>query len=239
MRLIPATASSMDRELLRRRAIGLVLVVIIHILGFLLLLSLAPQVLQRITPDLKSFPLMSYSEKPAPKPAARSDAPRGKTQPVPKPQTPVPVPPLPTNLILMTSEQFRATDIANIRPQRADSSTGHGGAGNDVAEGPGEGPGGAKLYPADWYREPTTAEMAFYLKDKRQAGWAMIACRTAPDFRVEDCREMTESPSGSGLAGALRQAAWQFRVRPPRIGGKPQMGVWVRILFDFQVGVIK
>lgn len=229
----------MDRELLRRRAIGLVLVVIIHILGFLLLLSLAPQVLQRITPDLKSFPLMSYSEKPAPKPAARSDAPRRKVQPVQKPQPPVPVPQLPTNLILMTSEQFRATDIANIQPQRADSSTGHGGAGSEVAEGPGEGPGGEKLYPADWYREPTTAEMAFYLKDKRQAGWAMIACRTAPDFRVEDCREMSESPSGSGLAGALRQAAWQFRVRPPRIGGKPQMGVWVRILFDFQVGVIK
>lgn len=239
MRLIPATASSMDRELLRRRAIGLLLVVIIHILGFLLLLSLAPQVLQRIAPDLKSFPLMSYSEKPAPKPAAQSDAPRRKTQPVSRPQPPVPVQQLPPNLILMTSEQFRAADIANIRPQRADGSTGHGGAGNEVAEGPGEGPGGQKLYPADWYREPTTAEMAFYLKDKRQTGWAMIACRTAPNFRVEDCQEMSESPSGSGLAGALRQAAWQFRIRPPRIGGKPQLGVWVRILFDFQVGVIK
>ncbi|WP_238147130.1 hypothetical protein [Rhizorhabdus dicambivorans] len=158
---------------------------------------------------------------------------------MPQPQTPVPVPQLPPNMILMTSDQFRASDIANIRPQQADAATGNGGGGSEVAQGPGEGPGGEKLYPADWYREPTTAEMAFYLKGRSQAGWAMIACRTAPAFRVEDCQEMGESPSGSGLAGALRQASWQFRVRPPRIGGKPQMGVWVRILFDFQLGVIR
>lgn len=226
-------------ELLSRRAIGIAAVIVIHVLGFLLLLSLAPDALRRAMPELKSFPLQSYSEKPAPKPAARSDAPRRRIEPVQRPTTPVPVPQLPPNMILMTSEQFRASDIANVRPQRADAGTGSGGTGNEVAQGPGEGPGGEKLYPADWYREPTTAEMAFYMKGRSQAGWAMIACRTAPQFRVEDCREMGESPTGSGLASALRQAAWQFRVRPPRIGGKPQMGVWVRILFDFQTGVIK
>ena len=35
------------------------------------------------------------------------------------------------------------------------------------------------------------------------------------------------------LAKALRLAAWQFLVKPPRIDNKPQLGVWVRIHFGF------
>lgn len=79
---------------------------------------------------------------------------------------------LPSNIIWMTSEEFKATDINNIRPQHADSGAGTGNSGDAEAKGNGEGPGGEKLYPADWYREPTDAEMAYYMKGKSQSGWA-------------------------------------------------------------------
>lgn len=240
MQMTPATPSSIDRALVRQRAISFVLVVIIHVLGFLLLLSLSPETLKRITPEIKSFPLLSFSERPAPKVAATSAAAKRKVV-VERPNTPI-IPTksqLPSNIIWMTSDEFKASDIRDFRAQHADSGAGDGSSADANAKGNGEGPGGERLYPADWYREPTDAEMAFYMKGKNQSGWGMIACRTIADYRVEDCRELGESPQGSGFARALRQAAWQFKVRPPRIGGKPQIGTWVRIVYDLKVGVVK
>ncbi|OYU33363.1 hypothetical protein [Novosphingobium sp. PASSN1] len=144
----------------------------------------------------------------------------------------------PPGFIRMSREDIAKADISRIKPAGGSSgSTGASSGGGGSAEGTGDGPGGARVYNAEWYREPTRAELSPYMSAARGSSsgdWAMIICRTVERFHVEDCREVDESPRGSGLARALRQAAWQFLVRPPRVDGKPQLGTWVRIRFDFK-----
>lgn len=99
----------------------------------------------------------------------------------------------------------------------------------------GTAPDGSPLYAASWYREPYDSELAGYLSTANSPGWGMIICRTAPDWRVEDCEVMGESPQGSGIARATLAAAWQFQVRPPRLDGEYQVGAWVRIRMDYGI----
>jgi len=143
---------------------------------------------------------------------------------------------LPEGFIQLSRADMASSDIGRMR-SAAPAGGGTGTAGGGGGSGDGEGPGGAHLYSAEWYREPTRAEIDGYLPANRDPGdWGVIACRTAEKFHVEDCRELGESPPGSGMARVLRQASWQFLVRPPRVDGKPIIGAWVRIRFDFIKG---
>jgi protein TonB len=97
----------------------------------------------------------------------------------------------------------------------------------------GTAPNGEPLYAASWYREPERRMLSAYLSTARGPGWGLIACRTAPDYRVEDCVPLDEYPQGSQINRAVLAAAWEFRVRPARIGGRSQVGSWVRIRIDY------
>jgi protein TonB len=98
----------------------------------------------------------------------------------------------------------------------------------------GTAPNGQPLYAAAWHRRPRDQEMRGYLSTA-QPGYAQIACRTVPDFRVENCVLEAEYPSGSDMGRAVLAMAWQFRVRPPMLGGRYQVGEWVRIRITYTV----
>lgn len=123
----------------------------------------------------------------------------------------------------MSKEDMASADISKLPAESGQ------GADSEIV---GRGPNGEALYAAEWAREPTNAELAYYLPHNRVEGFGLVACKTMPDDRVDDCQELDQTP-GSHLASAVRQAAWQFRVRPPRKGGRPLIGSWVRIRIDY------
>ncbi len=177
------------------------------------------------------FPQQSGSKATHPHTARHASATPRTQPPVPQPQVvkpPVPV----TQLLHLSQAEYAASDISKL-PSHAEEG-GSDSGGSSATYGPGEGPGGVHLYNAEWYREPTHAELATYLSQTNAPGeWAVIACRTIEHYHVENCQELDESPPGSGLARALRLAAWQFLVRPPRKDGHVLIGSWVRIKFTF------
>ncbi|WEK43086.1 MAG: hypothetical protein P0Y64_17395 [Candidatus Sphingomonas colombiensis] len=169
-----------------------------------------------------------------------------KHQAAPPPRaTSAPTPPITLpGVIMLSRADFAASDIGRIKSQRDQTASANGETGDHATPNgsqvaaAGGAPGGEDLYYAEWYREPTHAEMATYLPARQAAGWGMVICRIAERYHVEDCREIGETP-GSGISRALRQASWQFLVRPPRVGNRPMIGAWVRIKFDLIEGAVK
>lgn len=176
----------------------------------------------------------SRAGSPSPKPVTvreRQPRPVPPRPPVilPKPAAP---PNRPLDLLVLSREEMAAADISKLG-----TAAGRGVAvaeANDDSPVVGRGPRGETLYAAEWAREPTDTELRGYLPQNAPDGYGLIACKTAPQNRVEDCVELGQSPRGSRLASAVRQAAWQFRVRPPRKNGRPLIGEWVQIRIEYR-----
>ena len=218
----------------RQRLLVIGLTLLAELLFLLMLLGLGPSSWaekDRSTPTEVTFlpdEVAVVRAEPAPEAAS-------KTVPKPKPVTHVPyIPPSPLTkspYLKLTSEEFAAADISKLGSAGGKGSATHGASSASV----GVGPGGATLYKAEWFRHPSDAELNGYMtKNVEPGSWAEVACKTIADNRVENCQALDESPPGSGLARAIRLAGWQFRIRPPRVDGKPLVGTWVLVHIDFK-----
>ena len=234
-----------DETPLRRRVSGLALALAIEI--FLLLAFFTLDFTPHRRPEYKGGSLATFDlaaenevlEKTAQKQAAATKQPPRPVLPKVKP--PPPLPELPLPYLIVSKEVYAASDIAklgsNANPPDSGAELAQGSSPGD-SERVGTGPNGEPLYAAEWYREPTDQELAAYLPPRMPegGGWGMVACRTVDRYHVDDCVELGSGPMGSHLARAVRQAAWQFLVRPPRVGGRPLVGEWVRIRIDYSTG---
>jgi protein TonB len=226
-----------ERSPLRRRLSGLALAIGLN-LGLLLLLMTLGVV---PAPMQKSSQTVLIDLEPQSKSAAAEKQEMSK-QPV-KPQKPVAkVPPIvvPVQPTIAVPQQPKTksqswVELSNSDMAAADiSKLGSSGSGSDGdTDVVGKGPHGETLYAAEWAREPTDAELGGYLPPNAPDGYGLIACKTIPGNRVDDCVALGQSPLGSHLAAAVLNAAWQFRVRPPRKNGRPMIGEWVSIRIDY------
>jgi len=191
----------------------------------------------------ESAPEPSESAPPAP-PAAEQPAPReaeAEVRETPQPTVaapaPVVLPPVPSPREPDPRYGVGPRPIQSPPPAgpAAGPAGGPGVAGSADSVRVGTAPNGEPLYAASWYREPYPEELRGYLSTASGPGWGLIACRTAPDYRVEDCVGLAEYPQGSMIMRSALAAAWQFKVRPPRLGGRPQIGEWVRIRIEYEI----
>jgi protein TonB len=233
-----ALPSPYARQPLRRRLSGFALAVAINIGLLLILMTLgiipppSQKSMRGVVIDLipASRSTSSTRSMQTQRPHVETNRPVPKPPPVILPVKPTITPPpkrstKPTPWLEMSKDEMAAADISKI------PAAGSGGGGD--SEMVGKGPNGEALYNAEWAREPTDAELAGYLPRNAPEGYGLIECKTMPNDRVDDCIELDQEPRGSHLASAVRQAAWQFRVRPPRKGGHALIGSWVRIRIDY------
>jgi len=235
-----------------RRAAGISIAVLLEALLLWVLLS-SPGIVD--TPKGELSPLVSFdvteapeaAPEPAPTPESQS---RPDERPAPQPSQAPPTPPTPA---APQPAPTQPPAIAIVRPQAPVAPVGprpiqpvspdapmygpvdSGAPASNDSVRVGTAPDGEPLYAARWYREPYEDELRGYLSTATGPGWGLIACKTAPDYRVEDCVALEESPRGSMINRAVLAAAWQFKVRPPRLGGRSLVGAWVRIRIDYNL----
>lgn len=234
-------SSPYERQPLQRRVSGIALALCVNLVLLLILMTLGKftqgeekakdALIVDLAPNSRSAEAPEKTEISPKEVKHRKTAVLPKAPPIVLPAKPtiaVPPPPPPDKawpLVELSKKDMAASDLANL-PKGGSSSAGD-------SEVVGHAPNGDVLYAAEWARHPTDTELGGYLPANAPDGFGLIACKTIPGDRVEDCVELDQTP-GSRLASAVRQAAWQFRVRPPRKNGHALVGSWVSIRIDYE-----
>lgn len=244
-------------ERVRERAGPIALTVLFEVLLVLALLSLGSTIAGDKGPAGKLVATFDVAandppqpDQPSPQPDAAAPAPAPVSSAAVPPQPsalpmppPVPLPrpstapptasaPIAQESPAPNQSPIRAVIRSDMAAVRGPADTGTPGDSQRIA---GSGPNGEPLYAAKWYREPTPEDFRGYFSRVHGSGWALINCRTEPEFRVDRCVLVDEGPGQSGMGSAVLAMAWQFRVRPPRVGGRSMVGEWVRIRIDYTV----
>jgi len=228
----------------RRRAVGIGLALAIEAALFLAILTLGGAPDQQ-PPRNQSLTTIDFAPEPTPeqpKPKPEQAAKPRALPPVSRPPPPVTQPrevtppiPLPPAAVLPVarapapapapSTRIRAVVRDDMAGPVGPPDTGSRGDSTVVDRTA----SGEPIYAARWYREPTEQEMRGYLSTA-DPGWALITCKTEPQYRVDQCVLVDEWPNGSNMGRAALASTWQFKVRPPQKGGRVLVGEWVRIL---------
>jgi len=240
----------------RRKLASLAIALVIEGLILLLLLTLGAKIagVEDSKETVTTMKSIEFAAPPQPEPPAESSAAETpqETQPVtqqPEPMRPSPLAlnpqPAPEQPPAKPTPPQEAPKPQNPTPPkigariRPGSGYGPVDTGNPRTAGDSEvvgtAPNGEPLYAARWYREPTDQELAGYLSTAKGPGVALIACKTVSGYYVENCVLVGESPPGYQIGRAVLAAAWQFRVRPARVGGREQFGSWVRIQITYSI----
>jgi len=222
----------------RASALGLTLVSYVVMLAILVVFEKGP--LARISADdalntILVTPPKSPSPPPPRQPPSRREGgspKRAKLAPEPAlvPQTAAPA-------VIAPIIDLPKTEFAEEGPASAASGpsriggAGSGSGGNGAGTGSQSGSGGPAIYRAEWQRLNSPAELNRNMPRHvpQGIGWGEIVCRASTGFRVTDCKLWGESPKGSGYGQAVLGIADVFRVKPPIVDGKPQLGAWVLI----------
>jgi protein TonB len=233
----------------RRRAAGIVLALGIEAALFLAILTLGgtpeqqrPRDQSLITVEFAPEPKPDEPE-PKPEQTAKPRALPPVTRPPPpttRPRELTPPIPLPPAAVLPVARAPAPppTPSTRIRAVVRDDMAGPVGPPDTGSRGDSDvvdhTASGEPIYAARWYREPTEQEMRGYLSTA-DPGWALITCKTEPQYRVDQCVLVDEWPNGSGMGRAALASTWQFQVRPPQKGGRALVGEWVRIRISYRI----